>query len=75
MLGTVLIPIGLCGRNSRKRLLVIGWLVLLGVCYGCGGGSNGGGGTTGTPSGAYSIVVTGTSGSTTQSTTLTLTVQ
>jgi hypothetical protein len=47
--------------------------VLLGVCFGCGGGTNGGG-TTGTPSGTYSLV-TGASGTTTQSTTLTLTVQ
>jgi hypothetical protein len=78
MVGAMLIPVRLSGKGWR-RLLVLGGIVLWGVCLGCGGGSGGGnsGGTTatGTASGTYSIVVTGTSGSATQSTTLKLTVQ
>jgi hypothetical protein len=70
--------------TMRKRrvlgLVPVGTLalLLLLLAAGCGSsGNSGGGGTTnpnGTPAGRYTITVTGTSGSTTQSTTVTLVV-
>jgi ABC-type glycerol-3-phosphate transport system substrate-binding protein len=51
-------------------------MVALGTLASCGGSSGGGGGTptAGTTPGTYTVTVTGTSGSITQSTVLTLTV-
>jgi hypothetical protein len=44
-------------------------------CVACVGSGGGGGGSTGTPTGIYSILVTGTSGSVVHGTTVTLTVE
>ncbi|MFP5207850.1 MAG: beta strand repeat-containing protein [Acidobacteriota bacterium] len=70
------------GRHSWRTML--GMLFLLvalgGGLVACGGGSSGGGGggggssNPGTTAGAYAVTVTGTSGSLTQTTTLTVTV-
>jgi hypothetical protein len=67
----------------RRRTLWLSMLCLvaLGVTLlpmGCGGGSGGGsppGGSPGTSAGAYTFTITGTKGSITGSTTLTVTVQ
>jgi hypothetical protein len=64
------------GKKRKKYLLAA--LVICSIVFpGCGGGSNGGGGggASGTPSGSYTITVTGTSGSIKQTSTLKLTVQ
>src|SRR5262249_18820660 len=84
---TMLLPIGglaLLGAgftSRKKRLLGIALVCLL--CSGliflaaCGGGSSssGGGGGGGTPPGTYTITVTGTSGSLSNSQAVSLTVQ
>ncbi len=68
-------------RRSRgsAALLIIACTVLLGMAA-CGGGGGSGGGTTpvpkpGTPAGTYTIVVTGTAGTTVKAANFTLTVQ
>ncbi len=58
-------------RRFWVAMATAGVLALL--CVACGGGG-GGGGSTGTPPGAYSIRLTGTSGSLSHSTTITLNV-
>jgi hypothetical protein len=58
--------------RARWRLIP---LFAMALCACGGGGSSGGGGASGTPAGNYTIVVTGTSGSTTQSFNVSLTVQ
>lgn len=71
----------LIGGVRRKKfplaILLIVLLALALTSVGCGGGSGGGGGQTdpGTPMGTYAVVVTGTSGSTTQTTNVTVVVQ
>ena len=76
----------LFGIPARRRrwLSLLGMAVLLvaltGGVLACGGGGGGGGGCTpvaypGTTAGAYAITVTGTSGATTATGTVTLTVQ
>ncbi|HEV2117525.1 MAG TPA: hypothetical protein VGR48_15945 [Terriglobales bacterium] len=68
---------GMAGSRRRKLGLLAGMgLVVMALLLmaGCGGGSSGGGGS-GTPPGTYSITVTGTAGSVSQTTTATLTVQ
>jgi hypothetical protein len=73
-----LVGIVIAGTNSKKvRLRVVmavGGMALLLALAGCGGRPvpTGGGGT---PAGAYTITVTGTSGATSGSTTVTLNVQ
>jgi uncharacterized repeat protein (TIGR03803 family) len=73
--------IGICiparGRSWRMRLGALVLLVILAVgLLACGSsGSGGGTGNPGTTPGAYTITVTGTSGSTTAKGTVTLTVQ
>jgi hypothetical protein len=73
MLAGVLLPVGLFGRHSRKRLLVLGGFVILSTGFGCGGG--GSSHLIGTPSGTYAINITATSGSISQPIALTLEVQ
>jgi hypothetical protein len=83
---TVLACVLLFGIPARRRrwLSLLGMAVLLvaltGGVLACGGGGGGGGGCTpvaypGTTAGAYAITVTGTSGATTATGTVTLTVQ
>jgi len=64
-------------RRWRNLLRLVGLLVVLaGGVLPCGGGGGGGGtGTPGTTPGAYSITVTGTSGTLSASGTVSLTVQ
>jgi uncharacterized repeat protein (TIGR03803 family) len=82
----LLVPCVFLGRGrKRNRFLVLALVaaVLLGLCLmalsGCGGsgGGNGGGGGGGgsTPSGTYTIIVTGTSSGLSSSTNITLVVQ
>jgi hypothetical protein len=63
-------------RRVGLLLLLIGMTLVSGMVACGGGGSSGGGHTTipGTPSGTYSVTVTGTSGSLTHTTTYTVTV-
>jgi hypothetical protein len=80
--GVTLVGVGFGSLQAKKRKLL--GLVLYSVMFtglifqaACGGGgsSRSGGGIGGTPAGNYAITVTGTSGSTQHSTTVTLTVQ
>ncbi len=75
--------LGACLGSRRKKALglMLMFLMVSGLLFlaACGGGSSssggGGGGKSGTPAGAYTVTVTGTSGSlTAQTTTFTLTV-
>lgn len=77
---------GIVRRNHRRRLRAsraFSWMSLFLVCAGamalasCGGGGGDSGGSTsggGTPSGTYTITITGTSGSTSHAVAYTLTV-
>lgn len=77
-----LIP-GFVSRSRRKRMLMyLGMMMIVAGFIGmaaCGGGSNnnggGGGGNNGTPTGTYTVGVTGTYGTTTHTQNVTLTVQ
>src|SRR5215469_16070024 len=64
--------------SRRKRVLIalafVSLYVILMASCGGGGGGGGGGGSHGTPSGTFTIVVTATNGSTSQSMNLTLNV-
>ena len=63
--------------RRRRFAPLLGVLLLLGVAgaiSGCGGGSSGSSSTPGTPTGSYTVTVTGTSGSITQTTSVSLTV-
>jgi hypothetical protein len=76
----VLFAAMLIGGMRRKKfplaVLLIVLLALALASVGCGGGSGGGGQTDpGTPTGTYAVVVTGTSGSITQTTNVSVTVQ
>jgi hypothetical protein len=63
-------------RRWRIRVAMLALLCTVGAMSGCGGGANsGGGGNTGTTAGNYSVTITAASGSTMQTTTLTLTVE
>jgi hypothetical protein len=78
--GLALIVAGFTSAPSKKRLLgVLICLTFSGLVSftACGGGSSsgGGGGGGGTPIGTYTIIVTGTAGSTINTTNVTLTVQ
>ena len=81
--GATLACVLFCGIPGRRRgwRSVFGMLILMacmsGLLVGCGGGGGGGGSTPsnpGTTAGAYSVTITGTSGSTTKTTTVALTV-
>jgi uncharacterized repeat protein (TIGR03803 family) len=73
----LLIGIPARGRSRQTRLgILIFLLIFIGGFIACGsGGSSGGGGNPGTTPGAYTVTVTGTSGSTNAKGTVTLTVQ
>jgi hypothetical protein len=79
LFGTVL----LTGRRYRGAIALVTMLICLALLVSCGGVSSstkappGGGGSspTGTPAGSYSVTITGTSGSTSASSTLSLVVQ
>lgn len=77
--GLALLGVGLGGKLSRRRRLIMG--LLLGVCFtlflflaGCSS-SKTTSTTTGTPAGTYSVTVNAVSGSATRSTVVTLVVQ
>jgi len=77
--GLVLLGLGLSGKLSRRRRLILG--LLLGGCFalilfpaGCSSSSTTTT-TTGTPAGTYSVTVNAVSGSATRSTVVTLIVQ
>lgn len=67
---------GIPARRNRRFLIAVLFVSAPGVMTGCGGNSAGGGsgGSTGTTPGAYTVTVTGTSGSLTASTSVSLTV-
>jgi hypothetical protein len=81
--GLTLLGAGFSSRRKKVLGLLLIFLVISGLVFlgACGGGSSssgggGGGGKPGTPSGKYTVTVTGTSGTlTAQTTTFTLTVQ
>jgi len=75
-----LLLFGIPGGKRRRNLfrLLALFAILAGGMAACGGGGSGGGGgssTPGTTAGNYTITVTGTSGSTTSSGTVTLTIE
>ena len=76
--GLALLGAGLSGSKKGNLYFILRIVVLAGllVAVGCGGGSSSGGGTLtgGTPAGTYTITVSGTSGSISESTTVSLTV-
>jgi hypothetical protein len=84
--GAALACVVFIGVPARRRrwgaitgLFFLLWLGIAGPALGCGGSNAGGGGgtarNTGTTPGAYTITVTGTSGTITQTATISLTVQ
>jgi len=77
--GALLAGAWLCGIPTRRRrwgvVLTLVVVALLAAAVGCGGSSSsGGGGRPGTPAGNYTVTVTGTSGSTTHTTSVLVTV-
>ena len=74
--GMFLLPAGLgAKKGSGTTVVLVGVVLISAALFGCGGGGRSTPPVTGTPSGTYILTVTGTSGTTTQSTSLTLTVQ
>jgi trimeric autotransporter adhesin len=79
-LACVLIFFAPLKRRRLKALGMLAMLAVLGSALSCGGGSStttgggGGGGSSGTTSGQYTITITGTSGTMTANTIMTLTV-
>jgi hypothetical protein len=80
-IGLALVGSGFASRKKRILSLLLGCVLFLGLIFlaACGGGSSsgggGGGGHPGTPSGTYTITVTGASGSLSHTATLSLVVQ
>ncbi len=78
LLGISLFALRFGTRRWLQAGLLAGGLTLCMILAACGGGSSsggGGGGSPGTPAGQYNVVVTGTSGTLSHSTTVTFTVQ
>jgi len=78
VLGMLLLPLDPRAKPGKRTMPILVVIVLLSAALlNCGGGSDKSGPAqmTGTPSGMYTLTVTGTSGTVTQSTTLVLTVQ
>ena len=79
--GLALLGAGFTSRKKKLWSLLLGCLLFSGLVFlvACGGssssGGGGGGGHAGTPAGTYTITVTGTSGSLTHNTTVSLVVQ
>jgi hypothetical protein len=77
--GVALAGILLFGLPGRRRawqsILSLMLLIVAAGVVGCGGGSSSGGGGTTTPAGSYTVTVTATSGSVTQTSTVTAQVQ
>ena len=79
--GLALLGAGFTSRKKKLWSLLLGGLLFSGLVFlaACGGssssGGGGGGGHAGTPAGTYTITVTGTSGSLTHNTTVSLVVQ
>jgi hypothetical protein len=78
--GLALLGTGLTTRKKRLcgflfGCLVFSSLIFLAACGGSSSSGGGGGGTPGTPSGPYTVTVTGASGSSSHTATLTFTVQ
>jgi hypothetical protein len=77
--GSLFFAVALFGAARRKKglpavfLLVLATLALTSV--GCGGSGGGSPSDSGTPTGTYSVVVTGTSGGITQTANVSVTVQ
>jgi hypothetical protein len=81
----VIFGLGLPGIKARERKILLGFaaMAVLTIAFGCGGGSSGkssgggssGGGSSGTPAGTYTLTLTGTVGSSSHSTTVSLVVQ
>ena len=68
--------IGLPGRRRAwQRMFSLMLLIVATGIIGCGGTSSGGGGSSSTPAGNYTVTVTATSGTITQTSTITATVQ
>ena len=78
MFGMLLLPLAPSAKTRKRTMPILVLIVLLSAAVlDCGSGGNGSGPSpvTGTPSGMYTLTVTGTSGTVTQATTLNLTVQ
>jgi trimeric autotransporter adhesin len=81
--GLTLMGAGFGSRKNKLLGIVLACLMITGLLFqaACGGGGSngggggGGGGTVGTPAGTYTISVSGSAGSATDSTKVTLTVQ
>jgi hypothetical protein len=77
--GVALAGILLFGLPGRRRawqsMLSLMLLIVAAGVVGCGGGSSSGGGGTTTPAGSYTVTVTASSGSVTQTSTVTAQVQ
>ncbi len=75
VLGMLVLPIKGYAKTIRRRMGTIATIAGLMCVLSCGGGSSGSGGSPGTPPGTYTLTITATVGSSSQSLPLTLIVQ